>query len=579
MGFGDVFNVDFGNVAQQQPQRGGLFGGLFDGGAAQASPSVGAVVGGATGAAGAGALPGAAYPRPPQPTAPNGLGDALAGGLGGVSGPPNSPGTDYYQENDIVPDRTNPVGAGVAQQQLLGTGAPVQAGAYPLAPTAPLQPYSQPMTGQLGAPVMSQGGFLTPFASNQYQGGQTMGTPPLVQQTPLGVGSDRMPPGATPGTVQAGAGAVNLGGRLPTMQTMSAPQAPSQVSGQSVFSSGQEPFNPFGGSSGGGASGGIFNPGTMLPGAAAVPAGQAAPSLNNQGNQTAYVGREHAIDNMDYIFGRDPNYSAARAGEARAAGAAAGMPLQNLGLGAQNLGMSAGYDVYRQGQQGGQAIIGQALGDAAGLRGLEAQQGPSAAQAQLQSGLNQANANALAMARSGRGWGGSASSLSQAAVQQAQNAQQAVNQAAQLRATEDAAWRARQAQNLGAAANIAGAGLAQGTTLGMQGAKDYLAAGLQGNQLAGQLYGQAAGLTLGGQAMADDIWRTQSAIDLAKEQDALQRMGIKAGVPVAGNDPNWGAAIGGAAGTILGGVLGGPAGSAAGGVGGAALGDYIGSKL
>ena len=58
------------------------------------------------------------------------------------------------------------------------------------------------------------------------------------------------------------------------------------------------------------------------------------------------------------------------------------------------------------------------------------------------------------MARSGRGWGGSASALSQAAVQNAQASQQASLAATQLSAQEQAAWRQRQAANLGAAGQL-----------------------------------------------------------------------------------------------------------------------------
>jgi len=88
------------------------------------------------------------------------------------------------------------------------------------------------------------------------------------------------------------------------------------------------------------------------------------------------------------------------------------------------------------------------------LAGLESTEGPSAAQAQLRSGLNEAQQSNLAMARSGRGWGASAASLGQAQTANAAAGQQAANESARLRAQENAAWRARQAANLGTAAGV-----------------------------------------------------------------------------------------------------------------------------
>lgn len=83
------------------------------------------------------------------------------------------------------------------------------------------------------------------------------------------------------------------------------------------------------------------------------------------------------------------------------------------------------------------------------LSGLEAQQGPSAAQAQLQQGTNQAMAGQLALARSGRGFGGNAAMTGQAGRNLAGIEANQANAAASLRAQEDAAWRQRQAANLG----------------------------------------------------------------------------------------------------------------------------------
>lgn len=89
------------------------------------------------------------------------------------------------------------------------------------------------------------------------------------------------------------------------------------------------------------------------------------------------------------------------------------------------------------------------------LMNLEAQEGPSAAQGQLQQATNANQANALAMARSGRGFGASASAMRQAAQQRVGAQQQAANQSAVLRAQENAAWRQRQAANIGTAGQLA----------------------------------------------------------------------------------------------------------------------------
>src|SRR5690606_18004539 len=143
---------------------------------------------------------------------------------------------------------------------------------------------------------------------------------------------------------------------------------------------------------------------------------------------------------------------------------------------------------------------------AADLAGLEATEGPSAAQAQLQMGLNQAQQSNLALARSGSGFGESAQNFSQAIDANARMGQDAANQAAMLRAQENAQWRQRQAQNIGAAAGIDQSAAGQygqqsqfRTTTEQQqqqqNAADYLAA----LTLGGQFRGQGATAELGAQ--------------------------------------------------------------------------------
>jgi hypothetical protein len=95
-----------------------------------------------------------------------------------------------------------------------------------------------------------------------------------------------------------------------------------------------------------------------------------------------------------------------------------------------------------------------AVPQAEALAALEAIEGPSAAQAQLQTGINRAEQSNLSLARSGRGWGGSASALARAIDANAVQGQEAANTAASLRAQETAQWRTRQGTNLNAAGTL-----------------------------------------------------------------------------------------------------------------------------
>jgi hypothetical protein len=95
-----------------------------------------------------------------------------------------------------------------------------------------------------------------------------------------------------------------------------------------------------------------------------------------------------------------------------------------------------------------------AVPQADALTQLEATEGPSAALAALQTGLNRAEQSNLSLSRSGRGWGGQASALARAIDANAGMASEAANQAARIRAEEDAAWRTRRASNLGTAGGL-----------------------------------------------------------------------------------------------------------------------------
>lgn len=104
---------------------------------------------------------------------------------------------------------------------------------------------------------------------------------------------------------------------------------------------------------------------------------------------------------------------------------------------AQNLGSSAGLGAYNAGQDYGRAQ--QAQSGALGLYQQAATgQGPSAAQSLLQQGSEQARANAMAMAASGRGGGLGGAQRAAMSAQMAGDAQ-AANAAAQLRAQEQQA--------------------------------------------------------------------------------------------------------------------------------------------
>lgn len=309
----------------------------------------------------------------------------------------------------------------------------------------------------------------------------------------------------------------------------------------------------------------------------------------------------NTINQMGQFAGQYGNAAASYGGKAYDSGMAgsqnaysAGQRLEGAGgqggaIGAQyggrltDAGMAGGKAIA-QGQAGMYGAADKLNASADRLAGLEATQGPSAAQAQLQSATNKGQAANLAMARSGGGFGGSASRSSQALRQNAAMGQEAANQSAQLKAGEDAAWRQRQASNLANAGNLqsaagnmygnagqlglgatgqniqalsnasnsALAGNAQnigaiqgsgqlgvaGTQLANQGAQTGIQAnqaGIQGMNVGGQLAGQAATIgnqsdQLSGQAIAQD-----SANKKAYNDYLAQLYGISSGVDVAQN--------------------------------------------
>jgi hypothetical protein len=207
--------------------------------------------------------------------------------------------------------------------------------------------------------------------------------------------------------------------------------------------------------------------------------------------------------------------------------------------GAQRANMVAGNDAY--GVAGQLAAMG------------SAPQGPSAAQAQLQTGTNQALASQLALARSGSGFGESANALGAAGANSAGIMAANANNAATLRASEDATFRQNQMAALGAAGNAYQAGrqndlgMAQqyaqqgqyNANLGQQNAalqlqqnqlNDSTMLGLYGQGLQSQgmgLQGMEAGLNTMGNTQASNLAAAQAQQQggMAYEQNATDVYG------------------------------------------------------
>lgn len=293
-----------------------------------------------------------------------------------------------------------------------------------------------------------------------------------------------------------------------------------------------------------------------------------------------YLEKWAAVQPSAYSLGGDPNQANAYAAQAQATGqqhaqyldqAAAqsqgvgytfGQNLSDVGNAAQQYGQDVGgalmgygqqqayaqqqmgQDFLAQGQSAGDRSVGQprfgamnqsldaadpnfkyqnqALGRATqegrALSQIESQEGPSAAQAQLQSGLNQSQASNLALARSGRGWGGGAGAMAQAQGLNAAAGQNTANQAAALRAQENAAYRQRAAANLGAAAGI---NLGAGNQFGQQQQQEVQAAlGRAGMQLNQQ--GLASSAALQQQSQNDAYQQGMYNLGLNAQQGATQ---------------------------------------------------------
>lgn len=146
----------------------------------------------------------------------------------------------------------------------------------------------------------------------------------------------------------------------------------------------------------------------------------------------------------NYTFGSDPNYAQNTASRLQQTGTGTYGILGGFGQNAAAAGQAA------QGRVAPTTDYGLARGQMMNAQGVALNQGDlygrlmafaddgSAAQAQLQAATNQGMANNLAMARSGRGMGGSAAGMQAAQFANAQQAAQAANNSALLRAQQQA---------------------------------------------------------------------------------------------------------------------------------------------
>lgn len=181
------------------------------------------------------------------------------------------------------------------------------------------------------------------------------------------------------------------------------------------------------------------------------------------------------------------------------------------------------------------------------LGGLETQQGPSAAQSQLQQGTNQALSSQLALARSGSGFGGNAASAGLAQSNMAGLQANQVNQAAALAAQENAAWRGRQAQNLNSIAGMQGQQSQANLGAAIQGQAQNDAmfeneqqrgqnAYFQGRAAQQQSYGMGVagvGQALAGQGLAHNVRESELGAGASFEDNQLRHWAAENGYELA----------------------------------------------
>jgi hypothetical protein len=351
------------------------------------------------------------------------------------------------------------------------------------------------------------------------------------------------------------------------------------------------------GASGGGGGSFTPDPTTHDPTAMQLPAGTTDPNTPVYADSTwegtlgdrQFRSVYKPNDFRNFMYGGTPGGADEAVQLAQGTGAGAQKTGENLlALGLERSRLAGERDIF----MADWARQNQALGTAGGygnqLAGLEATQGPSAAQYQLQQGTNAAMGGQLALARSGRGFGGGAAAAGLAQGNLAGIQANAANEAAMLRAQEDAAWRQRQAANLGQAAGIQ-QGI--GSQFGEQGARDINAynAGLAQNDAASMgWFGQGAGAynagvqqNLSGQSLGTQIRGMELSARQNLEDQMLRRWAAENGfeMQAAAAQAQQNAAliqgISTTGGTIIGTAFGGPAGGVVGGVGGNAAGKAV----
>lgn len=270
-------------------------------------------------------------------------------------------------------------------------------------------------------------------------------------------------------------------------------------------------------------------------------------------------------DPLNYVYGRDPNYVENTRSRVLNSGTQTQDLLNNIGVDARALGTGYAGAMLDQGNATAAGMQPYATGAAAAgsdandyLRSLEATEGPSAAQAQLDLATQQGIAVQQSQARSGRGFGQSANANSVAASNAAQITQQAGLQAAMLRAQEYADWKKRQAANTATGGGLSIEGNKVGGSLfatGQAGQADSYrsAAGVDTDAVKtqGDLVNKGYDATIKGESLADAATKGQADLGVAAEQGNTSVYGADRGVQINqdNNKAQTNAAIIGALGT------------------------------
>lgn len=256
---------------------------------------------------------------------------------------------------------------------------------------------------------------------------------------------------------------------------------------------------------------------------------------NNNAQTSAMIGNAEATGAK---YGGQFGADATAAGAASAAAGARGIAPYQASMGGYNNALAAG-GLDRQKQQSSYDAL-TALAGNNDLRSLGydntltkfANQGPgpSAAEAQLTQATDANTQNTLALARSGRGMGGSQAALRGAMAQNATTQQGAVGQMAELRANENTAF---QAQKLNALNSAQTQKLNAFTAAGAQNLNTLNAAGGVANSMVGTDLNRATTSLAGTQYQTDTALKGTQLNDAASQawaaqQQAAQQQGLGA---------------------------------------------------